>query len=104
MNEANENIITGLSEAARQDMAAVVGRVIQDIIPPLIAHEIEKLAIMVQHGFQDVYEKMATKEDMRELRSDLNAFRKEMGISVDKFEARLDDHEERLGYLEAASL
>jgi len=111
MNESNKNQIGALSPATKADVREIVTEVVTTLIPSIVtpivetivSREIDKLAGMVKRGFDEVYERLASKEDVNELRADLNGFRREMGIITDKNESRFDDHEERISYLEGVS-
>ena len=58
-------------EIITEMVAPIVTKVILEIVPPLVneivSREIEKLAIMIKHGFDDIEERMATKYDLNQL-------------------------------------
>ena len=74
---------------------ADVREIVAEITTEIVSRELEKFAIMVKHGFDDILERMATKDDIRELRRD-------MGFLSDRTDSRFDDHEIRIERLEAA--
>ena len=102
-SEVREVVRDEVRGIVRSEVREIVIEVITEVVPPLVtkitteivSRELEKFAIMVKHGFDDILERMATKDDIRELRRD-------MGFLSDRTDSRFDDHEIRIERLETA--
>jgi len=63
--------------------------------------KIEDLAIMIQKSLYGMESRLASKEEMNDLREDLNSLRDEMHVRFDRVENKLfRGHDERIEKLE----
>ncbi len=84
-----------VAEIVTEIIGGTVPGMVTSIVTDIVDSRIESLAIMVKRGFDDINERMATKDE-------LNAFREEVAAFDRHITGRVDDHENRIGLLEGA--
>ncbi len=90
--------ITGIKSDI-QILRSDIKEIVTEVVVTHVAQEIEKLAFMVKRGFDDVHERMATKEELQEVRMELKS---DIGSLINYVRPQLKDHEVRIHKLERA--